>query len=81
MFLGCVIFPSGWKQQEIQAICGDTSTEYNLGLCGIRWAYILAILGIIDAAFLAVLAFFLASKRPKYDMHTTATGTVTRCKY
>ncbi|XP_060065675.1 LHFPL tetraspan subfamily member 5 protein-like [Ylistrum balloti] len=77
MFLACVIYPSGWNQAEVRTICGDTAGEYRLGECGIRWAYILAILGIFDAAFLAILAFLLATKRAKLEMYST-TGTVTK---
>ncbi|XP_041350054.1 LHFPL tetraspan subfamily member 3 protein-like [Gigantopelta aegis] len=77
MFLACVIYPSGWNDPEVIKICGSSADEYRLGECGIRWAYILAILGILDAAILAILAFFLASKRAKLDIYST-TGTVTK---
>ncbi|XP_062617376.1 LHFPL tetraspan subfamily member 4 protein-like, partial [Saccostrea cucullata] len=77
MFLACVIFPSGWSQKEVQDICGTSSGEYRLGSCNIRWAYILAILGIFDAAILSVLSFFLAAKRAKLD-YLTPTGAVTK---
>lgn len=78
MFLACVIYPSGWGQNEVKDICGESSGEYRLGACNIRWAYILAILGIFDAAILSVLAFFLAAKRSKLD-YSTASGAVTKC--
>ncbi|XP_067683055.1 LHFPL tetraspan subfamily member 3 protein-like [Haliotis asinina] len=77
MFLACVIFPSGWDHKEVRGVCGSAADEYRLGECGIRWAYILAILGIFDAAVLAILAFFLASKRAKIEIYST-TGTVTK---
>lgn len=79
MFLACVIYPSGWNQYEVRQICGESSGEYRLGACNIRWAYILAILGIFDAAILSILAFFLAAKRAKLD-YSTASGAVTKCK-
>lgn len=60
-------------------ICGEDSGRYRMGKCNLRWAYILAILGIFDAAILAVLAFFLASKRAKIEMYTSS-GAVTKCK-
>jgi len=81
LFLGCIIYPSGWKQLEVQTICGSDSTEYNLGDCGMRWAYILAIVGIFDAGLLAVLAFFLGSRRPTYELYTATTGTVSRSEF
>ena len=75
-----MIYPSGWDNSELEKICGKDSGRYRTGDCNIRWAYILAILGIFDAAILAVLAFFLASKRAKIEMYS-ATGAVTKCKY
>jgi hypothetical protein len=80
MFLACVIYPSGWENNQLQTICGESSGKYRMGDCNIRWAYILAILGIFDAAILAILAFFLASKRAKIEMYTSS-GAVTKCKY
>lgn len=79
LFLACVIYPSGWDNEELRKICGDNSGRYRMGDCNMRWAYILAILGIFDAAILAVLAFFLASKRAKIEMYTSS-GAVTKCK-
>ena len=79
LFLACVIYPSGWDNDELQKICGPESGRYRTGACNIRWAYILAILGIFDAAILAVLAFFLAAKRAKIEVYS-ASGAVTKCK-
>ena len=80
MFLACVIYPAGWNHFEVKTICGSEADEFRLGECSIRWAYILAILGIFDAAVLAILAFFLAAKRAKIEIYST-TGTVTKCEY
>ncbi|XP_076447833.1 LHFPL tetraspan subfamily member 3 protein-like [Babylonia areolata] len=77
MFLACVIYPVGWNHREVKLICGDGANEYRLGDCSIRWAYILAILGIFDAAVLAVLAFFLAAKRAKIEIYSTP-GTMSK---
>jgi len=76
MFLAVVIFPAGWDHPKVQKICPGAG-EYDIGDCGIRWGYILAILGVFDAAILSVLAFFLASKRAKIEIYSTA-GTVTK---
>jgi len=65
MFLGCVIFPAGWDNSTIKGICGAESGQYHLGDCEMRWAYILAIIGIFDCLFLAILAFVLACTQPK----------------
>ncbi|XP_025107558.1 LOW QUALITY PROTEIN: LHFPL tetraspan subfamily member 3 protein-like [Pomacea canaliculata] len=65
MFLACVIYPNGWGSSEVLEICGTTASEYRLGECSIRWAYILAMLGIFDAAALALLAFFSLLSVPR----------------
>lgn len=79
MFLGCVIYPSGWDDDNVQALCGKDAGEFKLGDCGMRWAYILAILGIVDAALLAILAFILASKRTK-PTNSYYTGKITKAE-
>lgn len=79
MFLACVIYPSGWNHKEVETICGADAGQYRLGLCSFRWAYIIAVLGIFDAALLAVLAFFLATRRAKMEVYSQS-GTVTKCK-
>lgn len=80
MFLGCVIFPAGWNNQEIKRICGPESTKYKLGDCEMRWAYILAIIGIFDCLFLAVLAFVLACTQPKSLKKYIGANGLVRCK-
>jgi len=80
LFLACIIYPSGWDNEKLADICGPESGPYAMGKCNIRWAYILAILGIFDALILAILAFFLASKRAKIEMYTSS-GAVTKCEY
>lgn len=45
MIVGCVAFPFGWNSNEFRKICGPESNRFDLGLCGIRWAYPLAIIG------------------------------------
>ncbi|XP_050414782.1 LHFPL tetraspan subfamily member 3 protein isoform X1 [Patella vulgata] len=65
MFLGCVIFPNGWDHKTFNKICLNDNKSYDMGSCGIRWAYILAIILIFDATILAILAFVLAAKQAK----------------
>jgi len=71
MFLGCVIFPRGWDHIMVKRICGDDAHRYWMGQCHMRWAYILAIIGIFDILIISVLAFVLAlrqaDKWTKYD--------------
>ena len=47
----------------IQRVCGSEAGNYNIGICGLRWAYILAIILVVNAVALAVLAFVLAVKQ------------------
>ena len=65
IFLGCVIYPNGWDSDAVRKICGLTAGSYNPGVCELRWAYILAIVLIFDAAILAILAFVLAAKQAR----------------
>ena len=81
MFLGCVIFPAGWDNDTIKGICGAEAGKYKLGNCEIRWAYILAIIGIIDCLFLAILAFVLACTQPKSLKKYIGANGIVRCKY
>ena len=64
MFLGCVIFPHGWTNFNVVRICGTSVGRYAIGQCMMRWAYILAIIGIFDIMILAILAFVLAKMYP-----------------
>jgi hypothetical protein len=61
MIAGCVCFPAGWSEDSIRRVCG-ASDRYELGSCGIRWAYLLAAIGCLDAVILATLAFILATR-------------------
>ncbi|KAJ3649962.1 hypothetical protein Zmor_021675 [Zophobas morio] len=61
MIAGCVCFPAGWSEDSIRRVCG-ASDKYDLGSCGIRWAYLLAAIGCLDAVILATLAFILATR-------------------
>lgn len=37
--------------------------SFSPGDCSVHWAYILAVLGVLDAAILATLAFVLANRQ------------------
>lgn len=65
IFLGCVIYPNGWDNDDVKKVCGLEADKYDIGVCGVRWAYILAIILIFDAAILAILAFVLAAKQAR----------------
>nr|XP_020444093.1 lipoma HMGIC fusion partner-like 3 protein [Monopterus albus]XP_020444094.1 lipoma HMGIC fusion partner-like 3 protein [Monopterus albus] len=61
--LACLLFPDSWESPEMRALCGDSVGSFSPGNCSVHWAYILAILGILDAAILATLAFVLANRQ------------------
>ncbi|XP_028296887.1 LHFPL tetraspan subfamily member 3 protein-like isoform X1 [Gouania willdenowi] len=61
--LACVLFPDSWDNPEMKSLCGNTAGSFSLGRCSVHWAYILAILGILDYATLATLAFVLANRQ------------------
>ncbi|XP_062990257.1 LHFPL tetraspan subfamily member 3 protein [Elgaria multicarinata webbii] len=63
LVLGCMIYPDGWDATEVKRMCGEKTDKYTLGACSIRWAYILAIIGILDAMILSFLAFVLGNRQ------------------
>uniref|UniRef100_A0A4W6EFS5 LHFPL tetraspan subfamily member 4b n=1 Tax=Lates calcarifer TaxID=8187 RepID=A0A4W6EFS5_LATCA len=58
--LACLLFPDSWESPEMRTLCGDSVSHSN---CSVHWAYVLAILGVLDAAILATLAFVLANRQ------------------
>jgi len=65
MLIGCLLFPAGWDAIPIKEVCGSEADDYNPGQCGIRWAYILAMIGVVDCLVLSVLAFVLGTRYVK----------------
>ncbi|XP_054601850.1 LHFPL tetraspan subfamily member 5b [Nothobranchius furzeri] len=63
MVMGCMIYPDGWNSEEVKRMCGQRTDKYSLGNCTIRWAYILAIISILDAVLLALLSFTLGNRQ------------------
>ncbi|XP_076860111.1 LHFPL tetraspan subfamily member 3 protein isoform X1 [Brachyhypopomus gauderio] len=61
--LACVLFPDTWECAEMRALCGEAVGSFSPGNCSVHWAYVLAILGVLDAAILATLAFVLANRQ------------------
>lgn len=61
--IGCLIYPDGWDSSEVRRMCGDKTDKYTLGACTVRWAYILCIIGILDALILSFLAFVLGNRQ------------------
>uniref|UniRef100_A0A671LLI9 LHFPL tetraspan subfamily member 5b n=1 Tax=Sinocyclocheilus anshuiensis TaxID=1608454 RepID=A0A671LLI9_9TELE len=65
MVTGCMIYPDGWDAPEVKRMCGERTDKYTPGNCTVRWAYILGIISILDAALLALLAFTLGNRQDK----------------
>uniref|UniRef100_A0A4W5NZ70 Uncharacterized protein n=1 Tax=Hucho hucho TaxID=62062 RepID=A0A4W5NZ70_9TELE len=38
-----------WDSEEVKRMCGQRTDKYTLGNCTVRWAYILAIISIMDS--------------------------------
>uniref|UniRef100_A0A673G2K8 LHFPL tetraspan subfamily member 3 n=1 Tax=Sinocyclocheilus rhinocerous TaxID=307959 RepID=A0A673G2K8_9TELE len=58
-----MIYPDGWDADEVKRMCGEGTDKYTIGACSVRWAYILAIMGIMDALILSFLAFVLGNRQ------------------
>jgi len=69
--IGILCYPAGWGHQEVKAICGPQAGDYRLGNCGVRWAYILAVVAFFDSIILGCLAFTLAGKKVKFNDEPT----------
>lgn len=65
MVIGCMIYPDGWDSDEVKRMCGQRTDKYTLGNCTVRWAYILAIISIMDSLVLSLVAFSLGSRQDK----------------
>ncbi|XP_029550847.1 LHFPL tetraspan subfamily member 5 protein isoform X2 [Salmo trutta] len=59
----CMIYPDGWDSEEVKRMCGQRTDKYTLGNCTVRWAYILAIISIMDSLILSFLAFSLGNRQ------------------
>jgi hypothetical protein len=60
--IGILAFPAGWDNDHVRGICGPNSTDYGLGDCGVRWAFVLAVIAFFDCWILGILAFTLAHR-------------------
>ncbi|KAG7267106.1 hypothetical protein CRUP_022398 [Coryphaenoides rupestris] len=58
-----MIYPDGWDSDEVRRMCGERTDKYSLGACSVRWAYIMAIMGILNAMILSFLAFVLGNRQ------------------
>jgi len=60
--IGILSFPAGWDNDHVRGICGPHSADYGLGDCGVRWAFVLAVIAFFDCWILGILAFTLAHR-------------------
>uniref|UniRef100_UPI00358E6352 LHFPL tetraspan subfamily member 5 protein-like n=1 Tax=Myxine glutinosa TaxID=7769 RepID=UPI00358E6352 len=65
LVLGCMIYPDGWDAPQVQQTCGAGTDKYHLGQCSVGYAYLIAILGILDAMVLSLLAFVLGNRQDR----------------
>uniref|UniRef100_A0A8C9QWZ8 LHFPL tetraspan subfamily member 4b n=1 Tax=Scleropages formosus TaxID=113540 RepID=A0A8C9QWZ8_SCLFO len=61
--LACVLFPDSWDCAEMRALCGEKVASFSPGNCSVHWAFVLAMLGVLDAGILATLAFVLGNRQ------------------
>ena len=62
MITGLLVFPLGFDHPAVTAACSNGAKAFSLGECGLRWAYILAIIGVMDGVVLSALGFTLATR-------------------
>lgn len=71
MLGGVCVYPYGWDAAEVRRTCGVDAARFTLGQCDIRWAYLLAGIGCLDALILSILAFILATRHVKLQAEPT----------
>ena len=81
--VGVVAYPAGWDASDVRRTCGTSAGRYELGECGLRWAYLLAVIGCLDAIILAALAFILATRHVRLQAEPgyTANGSLYKGKW
>ena len=82
LVVGVVAYPAGWDASDVRRTCGTSAGRYELGECGLRWAYLLAVIGCLDAIILAALAFILATRHVRLQAEPgyTANGSLYKGK-
>jgi hypothetical protein len=81
MLLGCIIYPAGWDNEHVARVCGGDTGKYSPGHCHVRWAYILAIIGVFDILVLSILAFVMASRYVEKSKYFGYEQNITKCEY
>lgn len=60
-----LIFPAGWDSPLVKEVCGAEAGSYSVGQCSIRWAYMLAMIGVVNCFVLSMLAMALGTRHTK----------------
>ena len=47
MGIGILCFPAGFDNDSVQGICGKEATDYSLGTCRLKWAFILGLICLV----------------------------------
>ena len=64
LLIGLLSFPAGWDNDEVRGVCGPKADDYQLGSCGVRWAFALAVIALFDTIILGKSDFSLHQSSP-----------------
>eukprot|EP00092_Neocalanus_flemingeri_P010705 GFUD01011531.1.p1 GENE.GFUD01011531.1~~GFUD01011531.1.p1 ORF type:complete len:263 (+),score=47.73 GFUD01011531.1:363-1151(+) len=62
LLVAILSFPAGWDNSSVVGVCGPEADDFELGTCGFRWTYLLAVVACCDAFLLGILALTLGCK-------------------
>jgi len=69
LLITLLVYPTTWSSDEVQTVCGKESGLYSLGICEIRWVFILAIIAVCDGFILGSLSITLSLNEVKCKDH------------
>jgi len=73
LLVGLLCFPAGWDNASVVGVCGPLADQFQLGTCGVRWTYLLAVVGCCDAFLLGMMALTLGCKVIQAESSTSLT--------
>jgi len=62
LLVAILSYPAGWDNSSVVGVCGPLADDFELGTCGIRWTYLLAVIACGDAFLLGMAKGQLPSK-------------------
>lgn len=78
LLVAILSFPAGWDNSAVVGVCGPEADDFELGTCGFRWTYLLAVVACCDAFLLGSLALTLGCKEihvePPHSLYTGDTN-------